>query len=523
MSVAVPKPYDNGRESTDQAAPRGRRGLVYGALFILILTVWQSGFLADPGSISDREDVFRLDASVGIYGMDRFVYFYYHLGLFPVMLDSTEDLEDSPQAAQRYLETRSDSILMEVPEFPCIQYGELGRILLYMPAAFLRGTAQDPKVWPFHAFLFQISLVVIFLASCHANRRVLGLLLILFLGSNPYQLYEVYCRNNLHSLSITTFALMYGIWTACIYGSTARWYLVAASVFSGFYLGTLTHIRTEPVTVLGSIVLVMIANTNLRTRFKGALIGALLSSFFLAMFAWQSYFDFKYEQAQAVVIKVGGHRFPGPRLNHHMLWHNLWMGFSDHDRKYGHKWDDRAGADRVRDELRSSYGIDFPESDQKHYFWPDLTWDEAGKYPKLPYAMPEYARCIRQVVLWQIQQDPLWFCEIIFHRIIQTFTMTTPLRITTSFGEVELPLSRGAGLLLFPVCVWLFWRREFGDLLTVVFFLPLSATAILVTSSKGALYISCYHIAAAAVAIFHLLTYFKVKLAHSGGRPAHRE
>ena len=145
---------------------------------LLLIGVWQASFALIP-SVLDPQ--FRVEATSGLDNFKReyskgFVYFYYYTGLFPVT--SMHPLEFSEEGARRIIRDHGDSLRMEVHR--TIHAGEMGKMLLFLPWACLKGTPADPSVRPFHSFLFAATLMLLFWSFWRLGHGVLGAFVVLF-------------------------------------------------------------------------------------------------------------------------------------------------------------------------------------------------------------------------------------------------------------------------------------------------------------------------------------------------------
>ena len=107
--------------------------------------LWQSTFFRHRyPDISLRSSDYVLKASGGLLGWQQeFVYFLYYLNLFPVAV-TEEPQEFSREGAQRLLETQGPTLVME--RYWTIRYGDRLKTYLFLPQAYLTGSAADPRV-----------------------------------------------------------------------------------------------------------------------------------------------------------------------------------------------------------------------------------------------------------------------------------------------------------------------------------------------------------------------------------------
>ena len=62
---------------------------------------------------------------------------------------------------------------------------------------------------------------------------------------------------------------------------------------------------------------------------------------FITKSSVKNYFDNNFNETYSLVKKNNGHVYDGGRISGHMLWHPIFCGLGDFDKKYGYKWNDR--------------------------------------------------------------------------------------------------------------------------------------------------------------------------------------
>jgi len=430
---------------------------------------------------------YRLLAASGLQELQsharlaRFVYFYHYLSLFPVAIER-DRLVYSRQGAERLLATAGDSLVMEWGH--AIRGGELGKLFLYLPDVLLKGRPQAPSVRPANSAAFVLALMALFVAFWWIRQPFLGALCVLFLGSNPFQLREVYENENVFGWPITACLFVLALHLPLLArrrGSSAYAWLVPA--LTGVLMGTVRQIRSEPVPILLSAAVVYLVASGLRWRRRAALLVLLGLSFVATSRAWQAYFDHKFEQARAVVAQAGGHVYPGPRDRYHAFWHAIWCGLGDFDTRHGYAWDDMAAARYARDAVMERYGIDLPEMEPgQRYTWG--YWDQGERYYKAHCEMPHYAEVLREKVLHDLTHDPLWYLGTLVRRLGRVLAQTTPVRVAIGPRWVTLPMH---GAVFLPLLALLALRRR-GLFLKLACF-----------SGGRTPFYSCYHLFAAAI------------------------
>jgi hypothetical protein len=447
----------------------------------------------------------------------RFTYFYYYLGLFPVALEPPRaDVEYSRAGALRLMTDHGNDLVMESGH--AIRYGDLGRILLYLPDVHLKGKPENPSVRRCNSGAFVLGLLALFVAFWWVRQPILGALLVLLLGSNPFQLFEVYVNENVFGWPITACLFLLALHVPLLSGRRCSpWYLWTLPVLSGLLMATVRQVRSEPACVILSAVFSYLAAGGLRWRIRLALAAVLVLSFSVISKGWLAYFDGKFEQAARRVAAAGGRVFTGPRDHYHAFWHAVWCGLGDFGGKYGYEWGDMAAAEyalpilehRYGSEVLRKYGTELPDFEAgtqgrtRRYTWG--WWDSESPMPLYDRAhsdIPHYAEVLREKVLGDISRDPVWYLGVLVRRVGRVLSDTTPVRVSLGQACFTLPMH---GALLIPVVGLLLWCRSWMLLKLVCFSLPLSLTAVLIYSGGGTCYYSCYHIFVAAALCAGLL------------------
>src|SRR5262249_20098766 len=114
--------------------------------------------------------------------------------------------ELSEAGARRVLAQNPDSLVQDI--LWAWFAGERGKIYPYLFDAWLEGAPWNPSVRPFHRLAFTLSLCALFAALWWVQRPLLGCIIVLLLGSNPFQLFEVQVNENTHGWTITTAILV---------------------------------------------------------------------------------------------------------------------------------------------------------------------------------------------------------------------------------------------------------------------------------------------------------------------------
>ncbi len=494
-----------GTDAPDPGVPR-RRVLVLLCGLAAIL-FWQSVFFRHGNPDTTLASPYRLTASTGVQPWQtEFVYFLYYLDLYPVASMADGPREYSVEGARRLIAEQGRSLVMD--RYWTIRYGEMAKTYLYLPQAWLKGRPARPRMLAASALGFTVALLALFSAFWSVGKTPLGVVLVLLMGSNPFQVNEVYANDNLFGWPITLTLLMLALHVPLIHDRLRRsGSALALALVSGVLLGTFREIRTEPVLVAGAVSLVYLTATRFRPWLRLGLVIVLAGAFVSTSTGWRSYFESKYREAWGVVKAAGGHTYDGPRQKHHFFWHAIWCGLGDFDQKYGYEWSDVKAYSYAWPILQRQgfvargYPLTAPDK-----CCDALTlgtyWDEGRLYARTPQELDEYIEILREKVLRDIGNDPLWYATIVVKRAARILGESTPPSLAVGNGSsVSLPGRAVWGWLGVGVVLVLLWRRDWAPLKTVAFCLPPAGTALLVYSAHGVALYSIAHLVALALGL----------------------
>jgi hypothetical protein len=327
------------------------------------------------------------------------------------------------------------------------------------------------------------------------RRPLLGGLVVLFVGSNPFQILETYLRPNIFSVPISVAMLALA---ACLpylsgrRGADKRAWITALA--AGLALATFREIRTEAAIIAVAVLATWLTLRAPRSRRLG-----LAAVFMLTLMgtgaAWRSYWSRGFERSAQVVGQAGGRVFAGRHSVNHEVWHAVWCGLGDFGGDKGFHWDDRLAFRwaTTRDPATNPKPIPYTYRDG-YYF--EETYD--GVHPIAPTDLPEYNTLVRDRVLRVVREDPLWYARVLLQRVGAVLGQATPATITVGAAQLRVP---GAAWLLLPVLVLLLVRRRWFEAKLVAFALPLSAVALAVYSGRGMTNYGIAHLLALAVAL----------------------
>jgi hypothetical protein len=459
-----------------------------------VIAVWQFSFnSASP----DLRRPYAMTASMGMcQDAPYFFYFFHHFGVFPVGALEVPRLGPSKQAASDFVANHGNRLTMDfgwptnTPRF-----GDYAKLFLFYPDLLLRGDPGHASAIPFNEMLFIVALLAVFWAFWLEGYGLLGVLIVVLAGSNPFQLVETYGRGNIFSIPISVALLALAAHLRFLTGrkgvDALAWTI---AIVSGVALATFREIRIEAGLIAASVLVTyLLVRAPLPRRLLLATVFVFTSA--LTAQAWSTYWAGKFAQAERFVARAGGQVFHARQGTHHALWHAIYCGLGDYGADRGYAWDDRAAFRwaTTRDPATNPNPIPY------HYtsgYYLEETYD--GVNHIAPTDLPAYNRLVRARVLGEIRQHPQWYARILLQRAVAILRDATPASLSLGSLTVSIP---GAGWLLIPVLAFALWRRRFFHAMLILFVLPLSAVAMIVYSTKGMTFYGISHLVAVAAAI----------------------
>ncbi len=449
---------------------KSRRGLWLGLLIILALNIalYFLSFSVPGPEKQKRKDAVGLTHVVA----QKFFYFYYYTGYFP-LATLNDSLIYSKEAAWREIRDNGKDLIMEYKHWS--RLGENARIWMYLPNAIVKGSPENPSVKLFNAIIFTVSLMVLYFGFWKVGKPLLGLILVFMINFTPFFYYEIYRNQNVFGLLGSGFFMILGLNIQLLYKRIEFRKVLLPVIISAVFIGFLSEIRNETFILLASLLLILFLSNY--TDFKSKLLLSLIVVVFTmgTKKLIKLYFDRNFERTSELVAKYGGHVYTGPRSAGHSFWHPVFCGLGDFDKKYGYKWADRVAYRYALPVLKEKYSLDFKYSG-KLYF--DQYYDSDSLYYVKPEQIPQYQAVVRDKVISDIVNDPLWYAGILLKRILRILTVTIPFKY--------------AGWLIFLALLLLIKYRKWAELKIIIVSLPLSATPLLIYSGDGSTYNSVF-------------------------------
>lgn len=440
----------------------------------------------------------RQDASgLSIYRADKFVYFQYYLGIYPLRVE----IDRPPLSKEGAIETikkNPDKLFTDNALY--ISWGEHGKSLLLLADAYLKGTVENVSVIKVNTILFIFALVLLYISFELYGYGLLGILIVALFGSHPFQIYEVYKSENIFNLNITLFLILLAVNLPLLIPKKTlnRYVIFIVPIISGILIGFISHIRFEFVLLGLSPFGIYLSFSNASNKQK--YLACILFLYFAISTSVVLSFYFNQKISEAVSLVKQLNPLPANNLDYkntyHSIWHPIWMGFSDFDNKYKTQWDDHTAYRAALPYLKAFY----PEKYNQY--------DEGSEKLSL---QPEYNAFMRKLVLGLIIKDPIWYLRIIGLRLIKLTTDIVPVNVRFGNINLELPFYP---LMAINIIGFLIYIKDYFKLKLILFSLPLSASSIIVHSLKGITYSTSYHYLACAVTIYIIYEYIykKVKI-----------
>jgi hypothetical protein len=428
---------------------------------------------------------------VGVSGFSydkahHFLYFHYYLGLFPVV--SLEEKEYSREGALRVLEEKGESLRMEYRHWA--RLGEHARILCFWPNALVKNSPQQPSLKLFNALFFLLGLFCVIIGFSWVKMPLVGFFFAAIVSVTPFFLFEVYRSRNIFGLMASVSMILLGLHLATIFDRKPTRWACILPVVSGLLIGFAGEVRGEIMPLLLSCLMAYLFSRQLKLWPKVLFILLLFVSFIGARQGIRAYFDTQFDRAYEVVSQQGGHPYEGRRIGGHIVWHPIFCGLGDFDGKYGYRWDDRVAYRYALPVLKERYGLDLRYKGGYHL---DEYYDKDRLYYKKFDEIPQYEQVIKEKVLHDIFNDPLWYVTILGKRLWRILTRTAPLPFL--------------GLLAFPFLFIVFKFKAWRLFKLFLFTLPLCLSPFLIYSGDNSTFGSLYQVVALSCLLSWALEY----------------
>jgi hypothetical protein len=478
------------------------------------ISLWQASLMPLRHHL-DRTHVLTASTGMWVRDWDRFFYFEYYHGLFPVM-STAANLESSAEGAARALTEQGASLQTE--HFYLTRFGAWGRLLPLWVDGLLRGNPLAASMQPFNLLLWWAALLALFAAYWNLGATRLGLITIALLGSYPFQLASVF-EENVFSHPISVAALLLALHLHLIVPlRKPRASLAIVPVASGVLLGTFHQLRSEHLFLIVSPLFVYLTLPRIPFARRGLLVLLVLASLAGTSALWERHWRSELAAAERTVSEAGGIVYSGPRAGGHPVWHSLFCGLGDFAGELGYRWEDGVAYAYAAPILKQSYRSDIALNPGEPYFT-NLKYPD-GHFLVKWESLPEYDAALRDKILRDLRAHPRVFLELAVRRALRLFTDTAPIGFSFPGRAVSVPY---AGLASLPILSALLWRRNWRLLALIGFTAPLAFTALLIYSGHGTTYYPIYPLLCASLLLHALLQAARSRHTRSSASPASKD
>ncbi len=469
----------------------GRLGtLAYLTMGCAVVVGWHSMF-AQSALYLDASP--RYTATPGFQGMytrqiQPFFYFYHYTGYFPISWTGDPHLlierEDRARVLIEPRQIRRPVLVNEV--YTVVRKGDLAQLFLLYPDFWSSGKAAHATARTFNRWLALAASLALFVSLSLCHRKLFGLLLIAVMGSNPFQLVQIYQSDEVWSYPINVAALMLALCAPLVFlREPKRWHF-AIPLAAGIFLATAREVRTEPALLIVSVVIACLWAPG-AWRHRAALLVVLGMSLYATSEAWSTYWHSMLEEAVEVVEAAGGTPFKGQWNLHHSLWHPLWYGLGDFGQDKGYMHSDKAAYKFAIPILNAKYGTKY-----RYGGFLFKNTDETGLRIK-PETVPEYQLVLRDKILGDIRESPGWYLGILAKRFHRIFERANPVRIAYGAQYVEF---RFSAWLTLPLLALVFALRSWNQVKLLLWYTPTSLPPFLIHARGGLLNPTAFHMMA---------------------------
>jgi hypothetical protein len=467
------------------------------AILLFVLIGWQLTFVAQRHTLTTD---YALPEIIGLHRdvFHNFLYFFHYLGVFPVGSEVLQR-EYSKAGAEAFVKEHGSSLRMDLMT-GAGKMGDYGKIFLYLPDVWVSGSPEKAQVKLFNMFFFMTSLVALFISFWINGYPLLGGLLAIFIGSDPFQLYQTYRFHNVFSITISlavlALALNFRFFLPKV--EPRSWHFALAAL-----CGALTAfskcVRVESSFIFYAIFLIYLV-MQAPWKHRAALMITLVVTSTAASRFYESWSNRIYQRSVEFVESHGGVPYKGPRRQHHVVWHTLAAGLGDYGQKHGYAWNDTKIFEYGVPKMIERYFPNYSWTPGSH--WLNNSHDGNGVYPIQPEDLPEYELVMREKILGDIVSDPLWYVGVLMKRTWRILTETTPVSLAIGHHRIGAPLH---GLLVLIFLAFLVYAREWVYVRLILFTLPLSLGSLLHFSGSGMTYYAIYHLIAFSIALSFLI------------------
>jgi hypothetical protein len=400
-----------------------------------------------------------------------------------------DSLEYSKEGALNEIKNNGENLIMEYKHWS--RLGENLRIVCYYPQALLRGSPENPSIKFFNFLIFTITLASLWIGFNYVDRFILGAITVLTVNLTPFFLYEVYLNENVFYLLACGFFIIISLNIKLLFGKRYNNVIYPSILIfiSSLIIAFFSEIRGETLIVLGSLILMIIFSKYLKLKEKILLLVIAIVSTIMVKKSIKFYFENLFTETYKLVEESNGHVYTGKRISGHRFWHPVFCGLGDFGKEKGYEWNDRVAYEYALPILNSKYNLDLKYSKDKLHL--DNYYDKDSLYYVKFDDLDEYEAIMKEKVVNDIKQDPIWFSKVLLNRIIRTLNISLPFKF---FGWLSVHF-----LLL------LLYIKEYEYLTYILSSFPLLFTQIFIYSGDGTTYNSLFSLLSFTIIIYILI------------------
>ena len=477
----------------------GRKGT---AIFIVagcvLIIAWHSAFVREadllkPGIHSAKPGY----AGLYVTSIQTVFYFFYYTGQYPIgWFGSRRPLLEDPELASSLIEPGAANQELVNELHAVIGKGDFGQIFLLFPHAWKYGVTlkATPKV--FNQYLALSTYLALFLALSLTGHKLLALVFVPLIGSQPFAVDHLYRLDNIWAYPIAMGSLMLALCAPLVFSLRPRRWHALIPLAAGVMLASVREVRAEPWMLIISVAIACAFARGGWLR-RAALVAVLLVSFGFTTALWSHFWEARFEQSYRTVEEAGGRPFNGSYNQHHALWHPIWCGLADFARDKGYRWLDTAAYRYAIPIINQRHGTDHRLLNEGAFVLESTVPGNPG-YQMKPELLPEYTVVIREKVLGDIADDPLWYLGVLSKRAERIMDRAPEVRLHWGATFTRIPFS---AWWIVPVLALAVTARRWDATKVLLFYTPTSLAAFLIYSDGGMTNPTSFHVATLAVMV----------------------
>ncbi|MDD4202492.1 MAG: hypothetical protein PHQ52_03405 [Candidatus Omnitrophica bacterium] len=422
------------------------RQFVTGICFVLFFTFvffWQNNYRQDPSGLKkSTKQLYRGVCGVGVEDEYKvFVYGLYYWNIFPLYPIRAKLPAICDDDNYFYSQKGADEIFQKGGFALANDKNGLIRcgvgLAYFVPwlIAKIRGNIQLASFLPFSFWVFIISLFFLNLCFWINKQPLFAVLLTLLIGSYKFQLYNIYCNENIFSYYISIFMCLLGFSSFFIFDKQMhQWQKYSLVLVSAMTGSIFSLIRMDVFAVMPAYCFMLLFYKKDKL-FKRILLIVFFVMVFLGVRTFgKSYLADKKAYAIKVCEEKGGDWLDGGSRDRHVFWHTLWVNAQEFGKNDPEQRTDFFAAYEAKQVLKNKYGI---------------------KTPPIPYinkqrdlflfSHPMYDKIMCELFFEDVKENPIGFIKALVQRTFITLN-----------GGPNVEITIGRFNIRFPSNIWIF-------------------------------------------------------------------